>query len=315
MFKNIILFFFVLSFSSIYADGFIRGTVTDSEGIPVMDANVQIIEKSKGTTTDFDGNYSIKTAKGTYTVVVSLVGYSKTTLKDVVVSDGNVTVLNVTLKNGEQLDEVVITSSKRKNSASALLTMQKKSVKLLDGISAESFSKTGDADVAGALKRVTGISIEGGKYVFVRGLSDRYTKTTLNGVTIPGLDPDKNTVQMDLFPTNLVDNIVVYKTFTPDLSGDFTGGLVDISTKDFPRQKTLNIGLSFGYTSNMNFNNDFVLYKKQKNDWLGFGNSTRKLGFDPNTKIPDESLNNPNLTTLSKTFSKELGVTKGVIPI
>ncbi len=315
--NKIVVFIFMLLMSMITfafeGNGVVRGTIIDANtGEPVMSANVIVVGTKLGTVSDFDGNFSLNIAEGIYDVKISALGYATVTLEKITVINQKVKTLDISLKAAdEQLDEIVITSTKQKKSASALLIMQKKSVKLLDGISSESFSKTGDSDVAGALKRVTGVSVQGGKYVFVRGLSDRYTKTTLNGVTIPGLDPDKNTVQMDLFPTNLVDNIVVYKTFTPDLDGDFTGGLVDISTKDFPRSKTLEIGLGLGYTNGMNFNKDFVLYQKGKNDWLGFGNSTRQLGFSSDTYIPDESLNDPKLTELTNSFSKELGVTKG----
>ncbi len=306
-----ILLFLISIF--IFANGIIRGTVIDdATGEPIMSANVLIDGTDIGTLTDFDGNYSLKLKAGTYTVIISSIGFTKTIINNVIVTNNVIKSLDISLSPAnEQLQEIVINSSKSRHSASALLTMQKKSVKLLDGISSESISKNGDSNVANALKRVTGVSIEDGKYIYVRGLSDRYTKTTLNGVTIPGLDPDKNTVQMDLFPTNLVDNIIVYKTFSPDLSGDFTGGLVNINTKDFPRRKTFVVGLGYGYTSGMNFNSNFILYKQGSSDWLGFGNNTRKLGFNENTIIPDESLNNPQLTKLTKSFSKELGVTKG----
>ncbi len=312
MTKHILFALLLLSTSIISAEGIIRGKIIDGDnGEPIMGANVIVKGTSKGTVSDFDGNFTLILEKGVYNLEFSLLGYKKSLVNDLNVTGEKEVLLNIMLSSGEQLDEVVIQSSKKRNSVTALMTMQKKSVKLLDGISAESFNIIGDSDVAGALKRVTGVSIQGGKYVFVRGLSDRYTKTTLNDITIPGLDPDKNTVQMDLFPTNLVDKIVVFKTFTPDLSGDFTGGLVNITTKDFPRSKTIEVGLGFGYTSNMNFNSNFVLYQKQNYDWLGFGNKTRQLGFSAATSIPDESLNDPQLTTLTNSFSKELGVTKG----
>jgi len=310
--KYILTVLLTLSVTVLFANGIIRGTITDtSTGEPIIGANIMIEGTSIGTTTDFDGKFTLKIKEGVYSLNISLIGYHKTKVPNVIVSKDKVTVVDISLSEGEQLNEVILTASKRKNSATALMSMQKRSVKLLDGISAESFSKTGDSDVAGALTRVTGVSVQDGKYIFVRGLSDRYTKTTLNGISIPSLDPDRNTVQMDLFPTSLVDNIVIYKTFTPDLDGDFTGGLVDITTKDFPTKKTANIGIGYGYTTNMNFNENFVLYKKGKNDWLGFGNSTRKLGFNKNTHIPDESLNDTKLTDLTNSFSKELGVTKG----
>ena len=311
--KNILILVTLFITNSIFATGIIRGTVIDSSnGEPVMSANV-IIEGTKiGTATDFDGNYSLQVTAGTYTVVISSLGYNTIKIENTIINDNEVKSLDITIDPSNlQLEEIIITSTKTKRTESAVLTMQKKSPKFLDAISFESISKNGDANIASAIKRVTGISVENGKYIYVRGLSDRYTKTTLNGVSIPGLDPDKNTVQMDLFPTNLIDNIVVYKTFSPDLPGDFTGGLVDITTKDFPRKKTFEIGLGYGYTNNMHFNDDFILYQQGSLDWLGFGNNSRKLNFNPNIIIPDESLNDPNLTNLTNSFSKELGVKKG----
>jgi len=119
--------------------------------------------------------------------------------------------------------------------------------------------------------------VEGGKYIYVRGLGDRYSKTTLNGANIPGLDPNKNTVQMDLFPTNLIDNILVYKTFSPNLPGDFTGGYVDIATKDFPTVKTISLNASVGYNTLATFNSNFLTYEGGSQDWLGFDDGTRAI--------------------------------------
>ena len=134
-----------------------------------------------------------------------------------------------------ELEEVVVTATEIRDTDIALLTVQKKSANLVDGISSQTFRKVGDSDLGAAMKRVTGVSVQGGKYVYVRGLGDRYSKTTLNGMGIPGLDPDKNAVQIDIFPTNTIENVVVYKTFTPDLTGDFAGGIVDIETKSFQK--------------------------------------------------------------------------------
>src|SRR5690606_29902258 len=114
------------------------------------------------------------------------------------------------------LDEVAVEARALRNTENALLTIQKKSQVLLDPISSEQFSKNGDSDAAAAVRRVTGVSVEGGKYIYVRGLGDRYSKTTLNNAGLPSLDPNKNAVQLDLFPSNLIDNIIVYKAFSPE---------------------------------------------------------------------------------------------------
>lgn len=303
------VFLIIATFS--FAQSGIQGTVIDSESTyPVMSANIIIDGTKMGTYTDFDGKYNLAIPAGTYSITFSSMGFNSKTIKNVIIKGNELKTVNILLSPAsEQLDEVVIIEENNKRaSATAVQAIRAKSAKIIDGISSEIISKNGDSNVASAIKRVTGVSVEGGKYIFVRGLSDRYSKTTLNGVTIPGLDPDKNTVQMNLFPTSLIDNLIVYKTFLPDLPGDFTGGLVDISTKNFPSKKTLAVGVGTSYTANMNLNNDFVLYESQKLDWLGLGNNARKLGFNENTTIPDESLNDPKLTSLTKTFSKELGV-------
>src|SRR5690606_10650162 len=121
--------------------------------------------------------------------------------------------------------------------------------------------RMGDSDAASSMKRVPGVSVEGGKYVYVRGLGDRYTKTILNGVDIPGLDPDRNTMQMDIFPTNIIDNIIVHKTFSAELPADFTGGVIDIAISDFPDQKKGNISFSSSYNPDFHFKSDYLTYK------------------------------------------------------
>lgn len=304
---------FLLNLFSNVTTGTIKGTVIDEKSNePIFAANVYIEGTTIGVTTDFDGNFSINIEKGEYTVVVSSMGYTMKKMEHVIVNPGKEAVLNVKITTqAQKVDEVVVKRQRNTRGEVALMNIQKKSVNVIDGVSAESFSKSGDGDVASAVKRVTGVSIEGGKYVYVRGLGDRYTKTILNGMTIPGLNPDKNTVQMDLFPTNLIDNIVVYKSFSPDLPGDFTGGMVDVKTKTLPAKQSLNINVGFGYTSGMNFNKNFVLYNQGKTDFMAFAGSERALQFKANSVIPDESANNPILTKLSKGFSKELGVKNG----
>lgn len=308
------LLFLAVANLAIAATGTLRGTVIDdSNGETIIGAYVIVEGTSNGTSTDIDGNYTIKLEEGTYSIKFSSIGYTDKVISEVNIKAGEVTIINTRLSDqAEQVDVVVVTAKRNTRSEAALMTIQKKSSNVIDGVSSEAFKKTGDATAAAAIKRVTGVSVEGGKYVYVRGLGDRYTKTILNGMTIPGLDPDKNTVQMDLFPSNLIDRIVVYKSFTPNLPGDFTGGMVDVTTKDFPARKTLDISLGYSYTTGMNFNRNFVLSKQTAANWFGFAGNKSKLHFNPNTQIPDESQSDPLLNKLSKGFDKELGVDKGV---
>ncbi|WP_304235560.1 TonB-dependent receptor [Jiulongibacter sediminis] len=323
--KSVKLFFsfLILFFGSFYAVssvaqmGTVRGTIIDnSNGETLPFATVFVKEVQKGVNTDLDGVYSVDLAPGTYTLEVTYVGYNNMTVQDVIIKDGEVNVLDIKMGNDAQvLQEVVVKATIVKNSESAILTMQRKSPNMMDGISKETFRKIGDNDAGGAIKRVTGVSVEGGKYVFVRGLGDRYTKTILNGLDIPGLDPDRNTIQMDLFPTNIIDNMTVTKTASPNLSGDFTGGIVDITTKDFPLEKSFNVSVGGSYNPSMHFNNNYIQGSKSSTDWLGFDNGLRSLPIDSRQVVPSIAKRDASLTTLTERFTPDLGVLSGQSPM
>ncbi len=316
-----LIFISILIFSGIVAlgqKGILRGQVTDkTNGETLPFANIYVKgDVSKGTTSDLDGNYTLKLEPGTYTIVYSFTSYANTEKEFTLVADETI-VENVQLgTSNEVLVEFTVTAEKKASNTMAAFDREKmKSTNMVDGTSSEQMKKTGDGDAGEVIKRVTGVSVEGGKYVYVRGLGDRYTKTILNGMVIPGLDPDRNTIQMDIFPTNLIDNITVYKTFTPDLPGDYTGGLVDIVTKDFPSKKTLSFSAGFGYNSITTFNPDFILYSKSSTDFLGFDDGTRALPVHPNTAFPDPSTGDPaeqqRLTDLTKSFNPQMAVESG----
>src|SRR5690606_8323191 len=162
--------------------------------------------------------------------------------------------------------------------------------------------------IATAVRTVPGVSVQEGKYVYVRGLGDRYSKSILNGVDIPGLDPDKNTVQMDIFPTNILENIVVVKSGSAELPADFTGGVVDIVTKDIPAQKQIGISASIGYNPDMHFKDNYVGYQGSGTDFLGFDNGDRKLPVSPSLDIPNPAAsNNGSLEGITRSFNPLMG--------
>lgn len=270
--------------------GTIRGQVIDdASGETMIGATVTISGTTIGAATDMDGKFVIADIEpGLYAVQISFISYSPVTISDVEVKAGEITVLNnIRLKEEALgLEEVVVTASALKDSESALLTMQRKSSSVLDGISSEMFSKNNDNDAAAAIRRVTGVSVEGGKYMVVRGLGDRYSKASLNKAELPSLDPNKNAVQMDLFPSNLLDNMIVYKTFSPELPGSFSGGFVDISTKEFPEKFTLQASASLGYNTNATFNDQFLTSVKGKNFWTGMDDGTFDLPKQAQNGIP-----------------------------
>jgi len=296
--------------------GKIRGKIIeDATGQPLIGCSVIIEGTTNGSITDFDGNFSISAEPGTYNLISSYVSFATQKISGVSVKADGVTVINIRMKDQAITGETFeLTATQVKNNEAAISTIKQKSVNLVDGISAQTFAKTGDNSAAGALKRVTGVSIQGGKDVYVRGLGDRYTKTILNGITIPGLDPDRNSVQVDIFPTNVVDNIVVYKTFTPDLPGDFTGGMIDIITKDFPESRTFGFSASFSYNPDMHFKNDFLTFSGPTSDLWAAGSSDRANPVNPKTVIPRPLItanNNVLLERVTKSFDTEMASIRG----
>lgn len=260
-------------------NGSIAGKVIDEKtGEELIGATIVISGTTTGTITDFEGNYLLGNLQpGLYDINISFVSYQTQEFTGVEVNAGEVTTINVNLGEAvTALEEVRVVARSRQRTEVALQMLQKKSASVLDGISTEQISRLGDSDAAGALKRVTGVSVQGGKYVYVRGLSDRFMKITLNDAEIPGLDPNYNTVQMDLFPGNIIDSMTVAKTYTPD-KPSFTSGLVNIKTKDFPSQFTLSAAAKIEINSNTHFHSNYLEYAGGKTDWLAYDDGTRSL--------------------------------------
>jgi TonB-dependent receptor len=286
--------------------GKVAGNLIDGEFVePLAFGNILVKGTTTGTTSDFDGKYELELDPGTYTLVFSFVGYNTQEIVDVIIKAGEVTVLDVTLETNS-LDTIILTTSVKRNSESAVLNLQKKSVTLLDGLSAQAIKSSGAGDVAAAIKSVPGVSVEGGKYVYVRGLGDRYTKSILNGIDIPGLDPDRNSIQMDLFPTSILDNVIVLKSASAEYPADFTGGIVNIVTKDFPTKAEYSLSLGSSYNPDMHFNESYLTSQGSSTDIFGYDDGSRNLPINRYQPIPSTSENRLLLTTLTNRFEKEL---------
>ena len=305
IYSFLILLLLTFGFTSAQT-GTLAGNIIDGEFIePMAFANILVKGTTIGTTSDFDGKYQLELEPSTYTIVFSFVGYTTQKISDVVIKEGEVTPLDVTLTTNS-LEAVVITTSIKRNTENAVLNMQKKSVVVLDGLSAQAIKNTGASNLASAVKNIPGVSIEGGKYVYVRGLGDRYTKSILNGIDIPGLDPDRNTIQMDLFPTNILDNVIILKSASAEYPADFTGGIVDIVTKDFPTKPEYTFSLGTGYNPDMHFNDKYLTYTGSDTDVFGYDDGTRDLPIHRYQPIPGTFENKLLLTTLTNRFQKEL---------
>lgn len=301
--------------------GIIRGKVVDeTTSKAIKGATVSISELTK-TNTDLDGKFELTVPVGIHTLTADFEAYNSVSISEIQVNENQIFVIENDIKLSpavEGIGQVKVSVKRLSNTEEALLSAKKIAPNMIDGISSAGFKRIGDGDAASAMSRVTGVSVEGGKYVYVRGLGDRYTKTTLNGMDIPGLDPDRNTIQMDLFPTSVIDNIVVSKTFTADLPADFTGGVVDIGTKDFPDKKNWNFSVGLGYNPDMNFKSNYLTYKGSGTDFLGFDNGQRNIPTQGVDKIPTytDFIGSPNgakgteFQRITRAFNPTMGPTQ-----
>lgn len=286
------LLFCGLSLSVVFGQGAISGTVFD-EGSGETLIGVSVVEKTTGaiTITDYDGKYSFELPVGTYNIEFSYVGFPNTLIEDVLVKEGEITYQDVTMSDAEGIDidlDVVVRAERVTNSEVGVLMLRKESIVVADNIGAQEMARYGASDAGGALKKVTGTSVEGGKYIFVRGLGDRYSLAQLNGLTIPSTDPYRNSAQLDLIPTNLIDNISTAKTSSPDQPGNFTGGNVNIVTKKFPELETFTVSLSGGFNAQSNLIDNFLTQGSISDDYFG---------YDTRRAIPSE-LTNPDIRSL-----------------
>ncbi len=237
--------------SSADESSIIKGTVIEeSTGKPLPGVLVVIKDTKFSTLTDAEGKFSFrKVPSGKYNIEFSFISFSTKIISEVEVIDKEATELTVSMSEmSGVLDEVVVKTVKAKTeSVQSLLTMQKNSIRVSDGISAESIKRTPDKTTSDVLKRISGASVQDNKFVIVRGLNERYNTSYLNGAPLPSTEPDRKAFSFDIFPANMIDNLVIYKTASPDLPGEFAGGVIEIITKSTPDKnfQTISVGSSY----------------------------------------------------------------------
>ncbi len=260
--------------------GKISGTILDSKtGETLPGATVLIDGTTKGASADFDGKFSINNVTiGKVTLVVNYISYNSKKITNVNVQANDVTNINVLLDPSTSQDltevEVVVTLNKENNTA--LVLQQKNNASVSDGISAETIKRTPDRNTADVLKRISGVTIQDDKFVIIRGLNERYNASYLNGSPLPSTEPDKKAFAFDLFPSNMLDNIVINKTATPDMPGEFAGGIVQINTKSIPEKNFISFNAGAGYNT-VTTNKAKIIYDGGKYDRFGFDDGSRNL--------------------------------------
>ncbi len=250
--------------------GYLVGKVISSEKKePVSMVKIYVKGLPVDATTDTNGSFNLALPEGNYSLSVIHPDYATQAVDDVVIvakKTANRTI-EVT-PSGLELAEFVVLAPHIEGSVAALLDEKKKSSSVAEILGAEQFSKQGDSDAAGALKRANGLTLIGGKYVYVRGLGERYSSSLLNGLHLPSPEPTKRVVPLDMFPTSVIKSIKVQKTYAADLPANFGGGNIDIRTKDVPESFFFNIGLDMKYNEGTTFE-DVKSYQGGSNDWTG----------------------------------------------
>jgi hypothetical protein len=263
--------------------GKIQGKIvaTDS-GEPIGFADLLLVPadttmKKVGGLTNGDGTFMLEAPAGRYALLVRALSYASKRIEGIVIADGQLLPFSTTLSpEAIQQKEVVVEGTALKNTEASVLATRRKASSVGDAVSAEQMRRAPDANAAEVLRRVTGLSVTDNKYVFVRGLGERYSSTDLDGVRIATPEKNKRVVPMDLFPTALLDNIVVQKTYTADRSGEFGGGDVQIQTKDFPGKRLWSVSVSQGIQSGATFH-DRLTYSGTGADMWGFGAHARGI--------------------------------------
>ncbi|HVO27134.1 MAG TPA: TonB-dependent receptor [Candidatus Margulisiibacteriota bacterium] len=275
------------------AQGTIAGRVLDrSTGDPIIEAGVEVIQTGKRVRTDLDGKYKLTLPPGTYELRIFAPLYKGTRLQNVAVRANSVTTADANLlpEQKASVEVVEVVAQADKAAEATQLLERKNSPVVSDNLSAESIKKSPGSNAGEMVKRVPAVTIQNNKYVFVRGLGERYSGAVLNNSRLPSTDPNRRIVPMDLFPADFIQSLNVLKSYTPDLPGDFSGGLVDIRLKDYPEQLSYTLGATAGGNTYATFKS-LQTYHGSQFDYFGGGNGFRSL---PGS-IPTQLLGTPSL--------------------
>ncbi len=257
----------------------LNGKLFDSDNnTAIAGAIIKVNNGKKLYTTDVEGRFIISLELGkSYTITCSSLGYTTKEISDIT-SDKNSTIeIGLLRAKNKQLADVVVKSSSKKETAASIFAMQKNSSSISDGISSETIKKSPDKNIGDVLKRVSGASVQDNKFVIVRGLNERYNTALLNNSILPSTEPDKRAFSFDIIPSSLIDNLLIFKSSTPDLPGDFSGGAIKITTKDYPSQKISEFSVSTSYNDNTTFKNFYGGLPNDANEASGFLSNSRNL--------------------------------------
>ena len=286
----------------------VSGKVTNNKNESLIAVTVSLkADKTQTTKSDVEGRYSFNIdVNKEYTLVFNYVGYKEKSVTVKATAAGEELTSDIVLdETGKKLTDVVVTANRGTNKGAtdnALIAYQRNANTVSSVISAESIKRSPDRNTAEILKRTPGASIQEGKYIIVRGLADRYNQAMLNGILLTSTEPDRKTFSFDLFPSQIIDNIIINKAFVPELPGEWAGGLIQVNTKDVPTKNFFNIQLGTSANS-MVTGKDFFKDKGGKTDWYGIDDGTRSLPAGYTTKSNFDTSSIASKTALGKTMA------------
>ena len=309
--KRILLFIicFVAAISVQAQKAKLTGKVTNVKNDVLVGVTLTLkSDKSQVSKTDIEGRFSFNIdINKAYTLDFSYVGYKAKSIDVAAATTANEEiVLDVLLEeSGKKLNDVVVSATRSTNKGAtdnALIAYQKNTNTVASVISAESIKRSPDRNTAEILKRTPGASIQEGKYIIVRGLADRYNQAMLNGILLTSTEPDRKTFSFDLFPSQIIDNIIINKAFVPELPGEWAGGLIQVNTKDVPTKNFFNIQI--GTSANtLITGKDFFKDQGGKTDWYGIDDGTRSFPAGYTTKTSFDTSSNASKIELAKRMS------------
>ncbi len=287
----------------------VSGKITNAKNESLIGVTVVLkSDKSQVTKSDVEGRFSFNIdVKKEYSLSFSYVGYKQNVVAKIIANNvGEDLIQDVLLEeDGKKLTDVVVSASRGSNkgeTVNALIAYQKNTNTVASVISSETIKRSPDRNTAEILKRTPGASIQEGKYIVVRGLADRYNQAMLNGILLTSTEPDRKTFSFDLFPAQIIDNIIINKAFVPELPGEWAGGLIQVNTKDIPNKNFFNVQVSTSYNT-ITTGKDFYKDKGGKTDWYGIDDGTRSLPVGYTTKSNFDTASIGFKTALGKTMA------------
>ncbi len=290
--------------------GIVKGTVKDKQdNEPLTGATIFAEENQRGATADMDGAYSLELPAGTYTLTIRYIGYQNIVMEAVKVpATGEVTLDFLMESDAQTLGEVQVTATARRNTETAQVQEQRRSLVVQTGVSAQQIARTQDKDASEVIRRVPGVSVVDGKFVTVRGLAQRYNNVWLNGGAVPSSEADSRAFSFDILPSSQLDNMVIVKSPAPEYPADFTGGFILVNTKQQPTDGGLEISVGYGVNDRTHFRS-FTSSRGSAWDWTGFGSGYRSLDAGMTGKLNAYSgyanSNNPRLDLLGNGLNND----------